>query len=127
MVEAAGEFALRGGILDVFSPGERRPWRLEFFGDEVETIRTFDAASQLSVEALQGIVIAPLHGLPPQGSESAGWSACAPICGRTTGRKPTSPPTSSIGASSIPPPGRGVWIPSSSTAWKARWLTCRTP
>ena len=74
MVEAAGEFALRGGILDVFSPGERRPWRLEFFGDEVETIRTFDAASQLSVEALQGIVIAPLHGLPPQNSETAeGW------------------------------------------------------
>ena len=73
MVEAAGEFALRGGILDVFSPGERRPWRLEFFGDEVETIRTFDAASQLSVDARQRIVIAPLHSLPPQGSESTGW------------------------------------------------------
>ena len=73
MVETAGEFALRGGILDVFSPGERRPWRLEFFGDEVETIRTFDVASQLSVDARQRIVIAPLHGLPPQGSESAGW------------------------------------------------------
>ena len=73
MVEAAGEFALRGGILDIFSPGERRPWRLEFFGDELETIRTFDVASQLSVEARQRIVIAPLHSLPPQGSESAGW------------------------------------------------------
>ena len=74
MVEAAGEFALRGGILDVFSPGERRPWRLEFFGDEVETIRTFDVASQLSVAELQRIVIAPLHVLPPQGSETApGW------------------------------------------------------
>ena len=73
MVEAAGEFALRGGILDIFSPGERRPWRLEFFGDELETIRTFDVASQLSVEARQRIVIAPLHSLPPQGCESAGW------------------------------------------------------
>ena len=74
MVEAAGEFALRGGILDVFSPGQRRPWRLEFFGDEVETIRSFDVASQLSVAELQRIVIGPLHVLPPQGSETApGW------------------------------------------------------
>lgn len=74
MVEAAGEFALRGGILDVFSPGQRRPWRLEFFGDDVETIRTFDIVSQLSVEALQRIAIVPLHVLPPQDSETtAGW------------------------------------------------------
>ena len=74
LVEAAGEFALRGGILDVFSPGQRRPWRLEFFGDEVETIRSFDGVSQLSVDALQRIAIAPLHALPPQGSETApGW------------------------------------------------------
>ena len=75
MVEATGEFALRGGILDVFSPGQRRPWRLEFFGDEVETIRSFEVASQLSVDTLQRIVIAPLHVLPPQGSETApGWA-----------------------------------------------------
>ena len=74
MVEAAGEFALRGGILDVFSPGQRRPWRLEFFGDEVETIRTFDVASQLSVAELQRIAIAPLHVLPPRDSETLpGW------------------------------------------------------
>ena len=74
MVETAGEFALRGGILDIFSPGERRPWRLEFFGDEVETMRTFDVASQLSVAPLERIVIAPLHRLPLQGAETApGW------------------------------------------------------
>ncbi|MCY4514262.1 MAG: transcription-repair coupling factor [Candidatus Tectomicrobia bacterium] len=74
MVEAHGEFAMRGGILDVFSPGERRPWRLEFFGDEVETIRNFEVDSQLSVDSLNRVVIAPLHGLPPQNSETAsGW------------------------------------------------------
>ena len=74
MVEGHGEFAMRGGILDVFSPGERQPWRLEFFGDEVETIRTFDVDSQLSVDSLNGIVIAPLHWLPLQNSETApGW------------------------------------------------------
>ena len=71
MVEAHGEFAVRGGILDVFSPGERRPWRLEFFGDEVETIRTFDIQSQLSVDSLSQIVVAPLHWLPPQNTENA--------------------------------------------------------
>ena len=74
MVESHGEFAMRGGIVDVFSPGERRPWRLEFFGDEVETIRNFDVDSQLSVDSLSRVVIAPLHGLPPQNSEKApGW------------------------------------------------------
>ena len=74
MVEAHGEFAMRGGILDVFSPGEPQPWRLEFFGDEVETIRNFNVDSQLSVDTLNRIVIAPLHGLPPQNSETApGW------------------------------------------------------
>ncbi len=73
MVEAAGEFALRGGILDVFSPGQSLPWRLEFFGDEVETIRAFDVTSQLSVAERRGIFIAPLHGLPPQGFETSGW------------------------------------------------------
>lgn len=74
MVEAHGEFAVRGGILDLFSPGERHPWRLEFFGDEVETIRNFDVESQLSVDTLNRIVVAPLHGLPPQNSETApGW------------------------------------------------------
>ena len=74
MVEGQGEFAVRGGILDVFSPAQPQPWRLEFFGDEVETIRTFDVYSQLSVEALDRIVIAPLHWLPPQSSEAApGW------------------------------------------------------
>ena len=74
MVEGHGEFAVRGGILDVFSPAQPQPWRLEFFGDEVETIRTFDVDSQLSVDTLHRIVIAPLHWLPPQNSEAApGW------------------------------------------------------
>ena len=74
MVEGHGEFAMRGGILDVFSPGERQPWRLEFFGDEVETIRNFDVDSQLSVDSLNRIRVAPMHWLPPQNSESApGW------------------------------------------------------
>ena len=43
VVEVAGEFSLRGGILDVFPPDAAEPVRIEFFGDEVESIRPFDA------------------------------------------------------------------------------------
>jgi transcription-repair coupling factor (superfamily II helicase) len=48
VVEMPGEYALRGGILDVYSPEAERPVRIEFFGDEVESIRRFDPASQRS-------------------------------------------------------------------------------
>jgi transcription-repair coupling factor (superfamily II helicase) len=60
MVERRGEFAVRGGILDVFPPTENHPLRVEFFGDEVEEIRSFAVADQRSLD------LAP-HGLwaPP--------------------------------------------------------------
>ncbi|CAN5149268.1 transcription-repair coupling factor [soil metagenome] len=49
MVTRRGEFAVRGGILDVFAPTAEHPWRLEFFGDEVEQIREFSVADQRSL------------------------------------------------------------------------------
>ncbi|MBK4347219.1 transcription-repair coupling factor [Lacisediminihabitans changchengi] len=49
MVTRRGEFAVRGGILDVFSPTGEHPWRIEFFGDEVEQIRQFSVADQRSL------------------------------------------------------------------------------
>src|SRR5712675_1097024 len=48
VVEMPGQYALRGGILDVYSPEAERPVRVEFFGDEVESIRKFDPATQRS-------------------------------------------------------------------------------
>ena len=63
LVEAVGEFSVRGGIIDLFSPGQPYPWRIEFFGDEVETIRTFEVQAQTSLAALQQVVIAPVHPL----------------------------------------------------------------
>ncbi|WP_300343864.1 transcription-repair coupling factor [Nesterenkonia sp.] len=51
MVTRRGEFAVRGGILDVFPPNETHPVRVEFFGDEVEQMRHFSVADQLSVDA----------------------------------------------------------------------------
>lgn len=54
-----GEFSVRGGILDVFSFSNDNPYRIEFFGNEVDSIRTFDVASQLSVEKKDKITIIP--------------------------------------------------------------------
>jgi transcription-repair coupling factor (superfamily II helicase) len=58
-VEAPGQFALRGGILDVFSLTEDAPVRIEFWGDEIDSIRSFDVQSQRSIENLKEFVIYP--------------------------------------------------------------------
>ncbi len=54
-----GQFSGRGGILDVWAPTELNPVRLDFFGDEIETIRSFDPASQRTLEKLENILITP--------------------------------------------------------------------
>jgi len=59
VVSAAGEFAVRGGILDVFPPTADSPIRVEFFGDDVESIRPFELQSQRSSGALDAITITP--------------------------------------------------------------------
>ncbi|KAB1066894.1 transcription-repair coupling factor [Tamlana haliotis] len=58
-VTEPGEFSVRGGIVDVFSFSHDEPYRIEFFGDEVDSIRTFDVESQLSVEQIKKINIIP--------------------------------------------------------------------
>ncbi|WP_371417479.1 transcription-repair coupling factor [Flavobacterium lindanitolerans] len=54
-----GEFSVRGGILDVFSFSNENPFRIEFFGNEVDSIRTFDVETQLSIEKQKKITIIP--------------------------------------------------------------------
>ncbi|OWP77287.1 transcription-repair coupling factor [Flavobacterium oreochromis] len=54
-----GEFSVRGGILDVFSFSNDNPYRIEFFGNEVDSIRTFDVSTQLSIETKNKITIIP--------------------------------------------------------------------
>lgn len=54
-----GEFALRGSILDVFSYSSEYPYRIDFFGDEIDSIRTFEVQTQLSREVLHDITIVP--------------------------------------------------------------------
>ncbi|MEM7185940.1 MAG: transcription-repair coupling factor [Bacteroidota bacterium] len=58
-VTEPGEFSVRGGILDVFSFSNDEPYRIEFFGDEVDSIRTFDVETQLSLDQLKKITIIP--------------------------------------------------------------------
>jgi len=59
-VQLPGEFASRGGLLDVFSPDQSAPVRIEWFGDEIESIRRFDAATQRSSETLASIELAAI-------------------------------------------------------------------
>ena len=59
-VRETGEFAVRGGILDVFPPGQTTPARLDFFGDDVETIRSFDPATQRSIGKLENLILRPV-------------------------------------------------------------------
>lgn len=54
-----GQFTIRGGIVDVFSYANDRPYRVEFFGDEVESIRSFDPVTQRSVQKLSQLSILP--------------------------------------------------------------------
>src|SRR5688572_22091151 len=58
-VYEAGQFSVRGGIIDVFSFAHELPYRIELFGDEVDSIRSFDPGSQLSVDVLEHISIIP--------------------------------------------------------------------
>ena len=50
-----GEFAVRGGIVDIFPAGESQPVRLEFVGDTIESMRRYDAATQRSIESIDQI------------------------------------------------------------------------
>ena len=67
-VEGPGQFAVRGGILDIYPLTEEFPVRIEFWGDEVDSIRTFDVESQRSIENMTEITIYPAVEFP-QGEE----------------------------------------------------------
>ncbi len=72
MVEGPGEFSIRGGILDVSALAAARPHRVEFFGDEVESVRTFDIESQRSDARLETCEIVALSGAQIVQTEGGG-------------------------------------------------------
>jgi transcription-repair coupling factor (superfamily II helicase) len=73
-----GEFSLRGGILDIFSPHAEKPIRLEFFGDRIESIRIFDADSQRSVQSIRSAEIIPMREYCVRRSTLREWAERAP-------------------------------------------------
>ncbi len=93
-VEMVGEYSVRGGILDVFSPESAKPLRMDLFGDLLESIRRFDVESQRSVLKVEEAVLLPLTeyqkshsllaelaerlGMPP-GEVFPGWELLAPL------------------------------------------------
>ncbi len=73
LVQEAGEASRRGGIVDVFPPTEQEPLRIEFFGDEIESIRTFGASTQRTSGSVEDARIVPAQELLP--SEADDWLA----------------------------------------------------
>src|SRR5215472_9883291 len=64
VVEMPGQYAVRGGLLDVYSPESDRPVRVEFFGDQIESMRKFDPGSQRSSNPVDEAVLLPLTETP---------------------------------------------------------------
>ena len=65
-IEGPGQFAVRGGILDIYPLTEEVPVRIEMWGDEIDSIRTFDVESQRSIENLESIRIYPATDFPEE-------------------------------------------------------------
>ena len=65
MVEGPGQFAVRGGILDIYSPAEDLPIRIEFFGDELDTMGYFDPATQRRTENTELVTVLPVAETQP--------------------------------------------------------------
>ena len=58
-VHEPGQYSIRGGVFDIFSYSENKPFRLDFFGDEVDSVRRFDLSSQLSTERVESVSVVP--------------------------------------------------------------------
>ena len=110
MVEEAGRYAVRGGLVDLFSFGAAGPARVEFWGDEVESMRRFDILDQRSTEPVERIDILPVRfggrpappGAPaPRSSTGCRWtpssSAPEPIRGEKAPKRPGSRPRPATG------------------------------
>jgi transcription-repair coupling factor (superfamily II helicase) len=79
-VGGVGQWAARGGIVDIFSPAQPTPARVEFFGDEIESIRLFDPTSQRSTGALDELVVLPVEPSTPRDARLLTYlGATAPV------------------------------------------------
>jgi transcription-repair coupling factor (superfamily II helicase) len=76
-VNGVGQFSMRGGIVDVWTPDGENPYRIEFFGDTVDSIREFDADTQLSIGQLKEVSIAPMREVAATKQDFKDWSELA--------------------------------------------------
>ena len=115
LVEKRGEYAVRGGIVDVFPPTEEHPLRVEFWGDDVEEIRTFAVADQRTLEKVEKLwappcrellLTEPYAGAPPSSASST----------RSCSSSPTRSPTASRSRAWSRSPRR----------WSTRWSSSST-
>ena len=83
-VAMPGEFSHRGGILDVFAPDWDQPVRIELFGDEIESLRRFDSATQRSLQTLQNVEITAVNLGGGSNGSAQGATAAAAIGGHLT-------------------------------------------
>ncbi len=70
VVEMPGQMSKRGGIIDVFPPGSQLPVRIEFFGNQIESMRCFDPESQRSTGLISSLIVTPAKELIPKGDSS---------------------------------------------------------
>ncbi len=78
-IEGPGQFAIRGGIIDIFPLTEELPVRIELFDDEVDSIRTFDVESQRSIENLPSVLIAPAAEYPQEDERGVSFLEYFPV------------------------------------------------
>ena len=69
-----GQYSLRGGIVDIWPPEAENPFRVEFFGDTVDSIREFDAGTQLSTKTLKEVTIAPMREFTASPQDFRDWA-----------------------------------------------------
>ena len=79
MVEGPGQFAVRGGILDIYSPAADRPVRIEFFGDELDTMGCFDPVTQRRTENIDTFTVLPVGETQPRLHEGGLGGLCQDI------------------------------------------------
>ena len=87
MVEGPGQFSVRGGIIDIFSPAADRPFRAEFFGDELDTMGYFDPSSQRRTDNIVEQVILPVGETQPRLHPQGLSGLCQDISGLITRQK----------------------------------------
>ena len=79
MVEGPGQFAVRGGILDIYSPAADQPVRVEFFGDELDTMGYFDPDTQRRTENIEELTVLPVGETQPRLHEGGMEGLCADL------------------------------------------------